>query len=541
MTSVCVEDCISLILSRLSTRDERENGGFSTIIPNYTKLYDRFCDLEETKYELTLKVDKLSRENDKLSLQIASGGFKNGASAQEMQDQLIELQSEVIKLHQQNAKLQSAIQAKQNQIENQEAKIEELNSLLEESKKINRQCLEKIGGLEAANNTLLDEQTTTALTVKQLERDKVELQERISQYLSQISFQQSEIEKLKNAESDLKFYYEKQMIQKGLLDAAGLPLTVDEKSPFRNPVISSIPDKIVSVVPTNEDANCVRFSPSGTRLAFGGLDKRVWVSSIVNDKVDIPVAFDGCNAGVNAVDFDPEERMILGASSDFACRVWNLDDRRLRVNLTGHSDRVVAARFIGSGVAGHDIVTSSSDRTLKFWTLERRRCAKTVVLTSLCNDVVTSPMTSIIISGHSDKKIRFWDANSCQVTREIMLSGRVTGIDVSNDERYVLACTRSDSLYIVDFRRDEVLQSFQAENFHVHSDYVRPCFSPDGVYLACGSQSGDIFVWNRETCKLEKVLHGHNNMILCTNWSPLGNQMLSCERGKKIALWSRAC
>lgn len=62
-----------------------------------------------------------------------------------------------------------------------------------------------------------------------------------------------------------------------------------------------------------------------------------------------------------------------------------------------------------------------------------------------------------------------------------------------------------------------MLQSFQAENFKIHSDYVRPCFSPDGVYIACGSQSGDIFIWNRETCKLEKILHGHELVNLLIN------------------------
>lgn len=57
--------------------------------------------------------------------------------------------------------------------------------------------------------------------------------------------------------------------------------------------------------------------------------------------------------------------MVLGASSDFVCRVYNLEDRRMPLNLTGHSDRVMAARFVGSGVNGHDIVTASMDRCIK--------------------------------------------------------------------------------------------------------------------------------------------------------------------------------
>lgn len=54
--------------------------------------------------------------------------------------------------------------------------------------------------------------------------------------------------------------------------------------------------------------------------------------------------------------------MVLSSSSDFAVRVWTIADRRLKVNLTGHSDRVVAARFLGSGGT---VVTASADRTIK--------------------------------------------------------------------------------------------------------------------------------------------------------------------------------
>ena len=40
----------------------------------------------------------------------------------------------------------------------------------------------------------------------------------------------------------------------------------------------------------------------------------------------------GSNASVSAVDFDAEESLILGASNDFASRVWTVLDHRLRVS-----------------------------------------------------------------------------------------------------------------------------------------------------------------------------------------------------------------
>lgn len=40
----------------------------------------------------------------------------------------------------------------------------------------------------------------------------------------------------------------------------------------------------------------------------------------------------GSNAGVMAVDFDSTGTLILGASNDYASRVWTVADLRLRVS-----------------------------------------------------------------------------------------------------------------------------------------------------------------------------------------------------------------
>jgi WD40 repeat protein len=40
----------------------------------------------------------------------------------------------------------------------------------------------------------------------------------------------------------------------------------------------------------------------------------------------------GSNAGVMAVDFDSSGTLILGASNDYASRVWTVADQRLRVS-----------------------------------------------------------------------------------------------------------------------------------------------------------------------------------------------------------------
>lgn len=51
---------------------------------------------------------------------------------------------------------------------------------------------------------------------------------------------------------------------------------------------------------------------------------------------------------------------------------------------------------------------------------------------SSCNDLVTSDGAgSTIISGHYDKRIRFWDIRTEMSANHIMLQGKVTSLDLS--------------------------------------------------------------------------------------------------------------
>ena len=48
-----------------------------------------------------------------------------------------------------------------------------------------------------------------------------------------------------------------------------------------------------------------------------------------------------------------------------------------------------------------------------------------------------------------------------------------------------------------------------ADGFHVGCDWSRAVFSPDGQYVIAGSQDGALFVWNKSTNHVEKVLREH--------------------------------
>ncbi|XP_058600869.1 autophagy-related protein 16-1 isoform X4 [Onychostoma macrolepis] len=282
------------------------------------------------------------------------------------------------------------------------------------------------------------------------------------------------------------------------------------------------------------EVNAVRFSPGSRLLATGGMDRRVKLWEVVSGRCEPKGALTGSNAGITSIEFDSAGSYLLAASNDFASRIWTVDDYRLRHTLTGHSGKVLSARFLLDNTR---IVSGSYDRTLKLWDLRSKVCIKTVFAGSSCNDIVCTEQC--VMSGHFDKKVRFWDIRSESIVHELELLGRVTSLDLNHDRTDLLTCSRDDLVKIIDLRSNAVRQTFNAQGFKCGSDFTRVTFSPDGNYVAAGSADGVLYIWNVLTGKLDKTLDkGHSSAINSVSWSPSGTYVASVEKGSKAVLWS---
>ncbi|XP_035277309.1 autophagy-related protein 16-1-like isoform X2 [Anguilla anguilla] len=282
------------------------------------------------------------------------------------------------------------------------------------------------------------------------------------------------------------------------------------------------------------EVNAVCFSPGSRVLATGGMDRRVKLWEVVSGHCQMKGSLLGSNAGITSIEFDSAGSYLLAASNDFASRMWTVDDYRLRHTLTGHSGKVLAARFLLDNAR---IVSGSYDRTLKLWDLRSKVCMKTVFAGSSCNDIVCTEQC--VMSGHFDKKVRFWDIRAESIVRELELLGRVTSLDLSHDRTQLLTCSRDDLLKIIDLRSNAVRQTFSAQGFKCGADWTRVTFSPDGSYVAAGSADGTLFVWNVLTGKLDRTLDKqHSSAINAVAWSPSGAHVVSVDKGSKAVLWS---
>ncbi|KAE8604610.1 hypothetical protein XENTR_v10014753 [Xenopus tropicalis] len=569
------------ISRELRRRDREQRQVFEELISQYKRLLEK-SDLQ------SVLADKLQAEKYEQQSRHDSSpgpdGMRNDMLLQDMAQMRIKHQEELTELHKKRGELAQTVIELNNQMQQKDKEIqaneEKIAKYLQTIQDLETECQDlrnKLQELERANQTLKDEYDALQITFTALE-DKLrktteDNQELVSRWMAEKAQEANRL----NAENEKDSKRRQARLQKELAEAAKEPLSFehdddievlnDNADPvgdsagaqatgrnIRRRSLNSFPaspdcadtpgagNREVRVPATavysfdahDGEVNAVRFSPGSRLLATGGMDRRVKLWDVIGNKCEAKGSLTGSNAGITSIEFDSAGSYLLAASNDFASRIWTVDDYRLRHTLTGHSGKVLSAKFLLDNAR---IVSGSHDRTLKLWDLRSKVCIKTVFAGSSCNDIVCTEQC--VMSGHFDKKIRFWDIRTECIVRELELQGRITALDLNPERTQLLSCSRDDLIKITDLRANAVQQTFSAPGFKCGSDWTRVIFSPDGSYVSAGSAEGTLYFWNVLTGKVERMFSKqHSSSINAVAWSPSGTHVVSVDKGSRGVLWS---
>ncbi|XP_046737886.1 autophagy-related protein 16-1 isoform X2 [Diprion similis] len=525
------------IITQLRDRNRSETYCFHDLICLHNRLLESANTLKLENYQLSIA-------NEKLKCEVGSGGFGGNST---LEARLLAHAEELATLHKRRGEHTQQIVDLNNKLQELRKELQTKESSIAESLEVNAglraeiaRCVSRERELENVNQMLKDEHQALQLAFAALEEKLRKVQEENRQLVERlIRYKAKDAEKM-NEENDNFLKKRQAKMQKELEDAARdtRGISPDRTSLKECPAgfSPSLPTKVSSKFDAHDgEVNAVKWSPVDRIVATGGADRKVKLWDVSKGSYDSKGMLVGSNAGVMSVDFDSTGSLILGASNDFASRVWTVSDLRLRHTLTGHCNKVMAAKFLGEP---SKVVTGSYDRTLKIWDLRSRACIETKFAGSSCNDVVISDGSgSTIISGHFDKTIRFWDTRAESSSNNIVLQGKVTSLDLSRDAHYLLSCVRDDTLKLLDLRMNQIIGSFSADGFKVGCDWARATFSPDGQYIAVGSSNGSVFIWSVSSNKVESVLKDHTSSVTAVAWHPQGTYLASVDRTKQATIW----
>jgi len=551
------------VLQKLRNRNCIEVAPFVDIIELNNRLIVANSQLLSEREEIQFVNVKLKEETQKLRLK-SSEADQEQVSV--LEKKLFAAQEELTELHRRRGENAQQIIDQTALAKENEMRIKELQEMLDLSAIQLKSAQDEVihlqsamNELEATNQLLKDEYQTLQLALTSAEQKLIETQKENNQLVAQImEFKERDVLRL-NQENDKTMRLQQERIKKQLEEAVAETKSSgsggSSLSPFnifRMPQNSAGKVTLESAmchsvrIPTrcflkfeahDGEVNAVKWSPHGLTVATGGTDRRVKIWDISKNVCEHKSSLTGSNGAITSLDYEAGASLILAASTDFASRVWSIDDGRLRHTLTGHSNKVLAAKFM-SGDA-NKVVSASYDRTVKIWDLRSKACVLTKFPGSSCNDVVCTDENNIV-SGHFDKRIRFWDIRSgTEPIKDLEFGGKVTSVDVSKNGNWLLACCRDDTLRLVDSRACQLVRTYNTEGFQVGSDWTRACFTPDSEYITVGAANGKIFIWSvHDNSKPETVLSEHTSPVLAAAWQPAGNSLTTCDKNKTVVVWA---
>ncbi|XP_052739703.1 autophagy-related protein 16-1 isoform X2 [Bicyclus anynana] len=540
------------IISELQARNKRERDSFQDIIAFQSRLFDNVSTLKNENLQLTLLNERIRFSSTESVLN--SGGVASNERIQALEQKILLQQEELTSLHrrrgessQQIINLNARVHDLEKSLQSKDVIISENTALIASLRAEIQMYETNMTELQGLNQVLRDEHQALQIAFAAIEEklrkaqdENRSLVERLIKYKAKDADKMNEENEhfLKKKSDKVRKELEEAAREAGSRSSIGSAGSSDEKILDSLPYYATaLPTKVALRFDAHDgEVNAVKWSPTDHLVATGAADRKVklWNVSKIG-VIECKGTLVGSNAGVMSVDFDATGAYIVGASNDFASRVWTVGDQRLRHTLTGHSGKVMAAKFLGEPTK---VITGSHDRTLKIWDLRSRMCTETKFAGSSCNDLVTSDGAgSTIISGHFDKRIRFWDIRTEMSANHIMLQGKVTSLDLSRDSNYLLACVRDDTIQLIDLRMNTIVRSFSHESFKVGCDWSRAAFGPAGRLLAVGAADGAAYVWNTHSGRLEAVLKDHQSAVTAVSWHSQSGLLASVDRGKRAVIW----
>ncbi|XP_062552178.1 superkiller complex protein 8 [Armigeres subalbatus] len=229
---------------------------------------------------------------------------------------------------------------------------------------------------------------------------------------------------------------------------------------------------------------------------------------------------------------------IVTGGLDDRVKVWDVKDNKLKLRntFTGHSLGVVSVDVSSSGEV---IASSSLDSGLCIWKADSGQLLNQISLGPVdLWTVAFSPCDKYIISGSHEGKISLYSVENGKPEQVLdPQNGKFTlSIAYSPDGKYIASGAIDGIINIFDVAAGKVAQTLEGHAMSVRS----LCFSPDSQMLLTASDDGHMKLYDVAHSDVVGTLSGHSSWVLSVSFSGDGKNFTSSSSDKTVKIWNVA-
>ncbi|KAJ3129501.1 hypothetical protein HK098_001268 [Nowakowskiella sp. JEL0407] len=299
---------------------------------------------------------------------------------------------------------------------------------------------------------------------------------------------------------------------------------------FKTPISASALQTYVTAIP---------FSPTESRIYKQYYDK-LPTCEIPKVRAGLGTKWPAClmvleghASNVKAAAISVDGNLIVSGSSDKTIKIWSMESGEELKTLKGHNGAVTSVAISDDGGF---IVSGSDDKLIKIWSVhsgqEIREC---VGHTLSVNSVAVSRDGNYIVSGSNDRKLKIWSVESGKEIRSLAgHSNWVRSVRISADGTIIVSGSDDKTVKVWNFQTGNELYSFTGHTSAVHSVAIS---KREGQWVVSGSSDKSIKVWSVESGE-QMTLTGHLNAVCSIETSDDSEVICSGSEDKTLKIWS---